>query len=158
MRAPAPVTALERVSKQKVRSPVVAAAQNGRALADHPPYLPWVSVTASNLGCHPTPSNQAKTLADRLFQNCHRTACDDCDHERHQRAACRGARLKSRRSRQATDRHIAAVQEWIAENYSRAAPVAAMVECSTLPERSFKRRFTQATGLSTPCVWRRRSS
>ena len=52
------------------------------------------------------------------------------------------------RSRQAADRHIAAVQEWIAENYAHAAPVAAMVECSTLPERSFKRRFTQATGLT----------
>jgi transcriptional regulator GlxA family with amidase domain len=52
------------------------------------------------------------------------------------------------RSRQAVDRHIAAIQEWIAENYAHPAPVAAMVEHSTLPERSFKRRFTQATGLT----------
>jgi hypothetical protein len=27
-----------------------------------------VSDTASNLGCHQTPGNQVKTLADRLFQ------------------------------------------------------------------------------------------
>jgi transcriptional regulator GlxA family with amidase domain len=46
------------------------------------------------------------------------------------------------------DRHVAAVQEWIAENYAHTAPVAAMVERSTLPERSFKRRFTHATGLT----------
>jgi transcriptional regulator GlxA family with amidase domain len=52
------------------------------------------------------------------------------------------------RSRQAIDRHIATVQEWIAENYAHAAPVAAMIEMSKLPERSFKRRFTQATGLT----------
>jgi len=52
------------------------------------------------------------------------------------------------RSRQAVDRRVAAVQEWIAENYAHPAPVAAMVEHSTLPERSFKRRFTHATGLT----------
>ena len=52
------------------------------------------------------------------------------------------------RSRQAADRHIASVQEWIAENYAHAAPVAAMIEVSSLTERSFKRRFTQATGLT----------
>ena len=52
------------------------------------------------------------------------------------------------RSRQAVDRHVAAVQEWIAGNYTHPAPVAAMVEQSRLPERSFKRRFTQATGLT----------
>ena len=52
------------------------------------------------------------------------------------------------RSRQAADRHIASVQEWIAENYAHTAPVAAMIEVSSLTERSFKRRFTQATGLT----------
>ena len=52
------------------------------------------------------------------------------------------------RSRQAVDRRVAAVQEWIAENYAHPAPVAAMVEHSTLPERSFKRRFTHSTGLT----------
>jgi transcriptional regulator GlxA family with amidase domain len=51
-------------------------------------------------------------------------------------------------SRQVDDRHITAVQEWIAENYAHPAPVAAMVEMSPLPERSFKRRFTQATGFT----------
>jgi transcriptional regulator GlxA family with amidase domain len=51
-------------------------------------------------------------------------------------------------SRQVEDRHIAAMQEWIAENYTHPAPVAAMVEMSPLPERSFKRRFTQATGFT----------
>jgi transcriptional regulator GlxA family with amidase domain len=52
------------------------------------------------------------------------------------------------RSRQAVDRNVAAVQEWIAENYAHPAPVAAMVKHSTLSERSFKRRFTHATGLT----------
>ena len=51
-------------------------------------------------------------------------------------------------SRQANDPHIAAMQEWIADNYAHPAPVAAMVEMSPLPERSFKRRFTQATGFT----------
>jgi transcriptional regulator GlxA family with amidase domain len=51
-------------------------------------------------------------------------------------------------SRQVEDRHIAAMQEWIAENYAHPAPVAAMAEMSPLPERSFKRRFTQATGFT----------
>jgi len=51
-------------------------------------------------------------------------------------------------ARQVEDRHISAMQEWIAENYAHAAPVAAMVSLSELPERSFKRRFTQATGLT----------
>jgi transcriptional regulator GlxA family with amidase domain len=52
------------------------------------------------------------------------------------------------RSRQVADRDIAAVQEWIAENYAHAAPVAAMIEMSRMTERSFKRRFTQATGMT----------
>lgn len=51
-------------------------------------------------------------------------------------------------SRQAEDRDVAAMQEWIAENYAHPAPVATMVERSRLPERSFKRRFRQATGLA----------
>lgn len=50
-------------------------------------------------------------------------------------------------SRQADDRQIAVMQEWIAENYAHSAPVAAMVELSRLSDRTFKRRFTQATGL-----------
>lgn len=52
------------------------------------------------------------------------------------------------RTRQVDDAVIARCQTWIAENYERAAPVAAMVRLSGLAERSFKRRFQQATGMS----------
>lgn len=51
-------------------------------------------------------------------------------------------------ARQVEDRRISAIQAWIADNYAHAAPVSAMVAMSRLPERSFKRRFTQATGLT----------
>lgn len=52
------------------------------------------------------------------------------------------------RSRQAEDALIARCQAWIALNYDAPAPVAAMVRESGLPERTFKRRFQLATGLS----------
>lgn len=52
------------------------------------------------------------------------------------------------RSRQAEDAVIARCQVWIASNYAERAPVAAMVRLSGLPERSFKRRFMEATGLA----------
>lgn len=52
------------------------------------------------------------------------------------------------RSRQAEDALIADCQAWIADNYQRPSPVAAMVARSGLPERSFKRRFLLATGMS----------
>jgi transcriptional regulator GlxA family with amidase domain len=52
------------------------------------------------------------------------------------------------RSRQVDDAVIARCQTWIAEHYHESAPVAAMVRLSGLPERSFKRRFRQATGMS----------
>lgn len=52
------------------------------------------------------------------------------------------------RSRQSEDAVIARCQTWIAHNYGAPAPVAAMVRMSGLPERSFKRRFHQATGMS----------
>lgn len=52
------------------------------------------------------------------------------------------------RSRQVGDAVIAECQTWIAQNYEVPAPVAAMVSRSGLPERSFKRRFVQATGMS----------
>ncbi|QDF99885.1 AraC family transcriptional regulator [Azoarcus sp. DD4] len=52
------------------------------------------------------------------------------------------------RSRQAEDALIADCQAWIADNYQRPSPVAAMVARSGLPERSFKRRFQLATGMS----------
>ena len=52
------------------------------------------------------------------------------------------------RSRQVDDAVIARCQSWIAEHYHEAAPVAAMVRLSGLAERSFKRRFAQATGMA----------
>jgi transcriptional regulator GlxA family with amidase domain len=51
------------------------------------------------------------------------------------------------RSRQVDDAVIARCQTWIADHYGEPAPVAAMVRLSGLPERSFKRRFHQATGM-----------
>ena len=51
------------------------------------------------------------------------------------------------RSRQVEDGVVARCQAWIAEHYATPAPVAAMVRLSGLAERSFKRRFRQATGL-----------
>jgi len=52
------------------------------------------------------------------------------------------------RTRQVEDAVIARCQTWIAENYQAPAPVAAMVRLSGLAERSFKRRFQLATGMS----------
>lgn len=52
------------------------------------------------------------------------------------------------RSRQVEDAVIARCQTWIADHYQAPAPVAAMVQLSGLAERSFKRRFQQATGMS----------
>lgn len=52
------------------------------------------------------------------------------------------------RRRQTQDAVIARCQEWVARHYDQDAPVAAMVRLSGLAERSFKRRFTQATGMS----------
>ncbi|BBU31475.1 AraC family transcriptional regulator [Burkholderia sp. THE68] len=52
------------------------------------------------------------------------------------------------RTRQAEDAVIARCQSWIAEHYAQPSPVGAMMQMSGLPERSFKRRFQQATGMS----------
>lgn len=52
------------------------------------------------------------------------------------------------RSRQTTDPPIARAQDWAAAHYADPAPVAGMAAASGLPERSFKRRFRHATGLS----------
>jgi transcriptional regulator GlxA family with amidase domain len=52
------------------------------------------------------------------------------------------------RSRQVSDAVIARCQVWIAEHYDEPSPVSAMVHLSGLAERSFKRRFQSATGLS----------
>jgi transcriptional regulator GlxA family with amidase domain len=46
------------------------------------------------------------------------------------------------------DAVVVAAQEWLATNYAVAAPVTELVERSGLPERTFKRRFTVATGYS----------
>jgi transcriptional regulator GlxA family with amidase domain len=55
---------------------------------------------------------------------------------------------KLARSRQVDDAVIARCQVWIADHYHEPSPVAAMVRLSGLAERSFKRRFQQATGMS----------
>jgi transcriptional regulator GlxA family with amidase domain len=52
------------------------------------------------------------------------------------------------RSRQVSDAVIGRCQTWIAEHYQEPSPVTAMVQLSGLAERSFKRRFQQATGMS----------
>lgn len=52
------------------------------------------------------------------------------------------------RTRQVHDALIAKCQEWIAQHYDRGSPVAAMASLSGLPERSFKRRFAKATGVT----------
>jgi transcriptional regulator GlxA family with amidase domain len=46
------------------------------------------------------------------------------------------------------DAVVAAAQQWLRTNYAVAAPVTELVERSGLPERTFKRRFTAATGYS----------
>lgn len=43
---------------------------------------------------------------------------------------------------------VARAQQWAALHYHVEAPVSQMVALSGLPERTFKRRFTQATGMS----------
>lgn len=46
------------------------------------------------------------------------------------------------------DAIVAGAQEWLRIHYAVAAPVTELVERSGLPERTFKRRFTTATGYS----------
>jgi transcriptional regulator GlxA family with amidase domain len=52
------------------------------------------------------------------------------------------------RTAQADDAVIARCQAWIAEHYADPAPVVAMLRLSGLSERTFTRRFRQATGLA----------
>ncbi len=52
------------------------------------------------------------------------------------------------RARQVDDAVIAGCQQWVAEHYDQDRPVAAMQELSGIPERSFKRRFARATGMT----------
>lgn len=51
------------------------------------------------------------------------------------------------RTRQVEDAVIARCQTWIAEHYPEPHPVRNMVRLSGLAERTFKRRFQQATGM-----------
>ncbi|GGX68228.1 GlxA family transcriptional regulator [Saccharospirillum salsuginis] len=51
-------------------------------------------------------------------------------------------------TRQVEDARIAETQTWVAQHYNQRSPVATMVTMSGLSERSFKRRFKLATGLS----------
>lgn len=51
-------------------------------------------------------------------------------------------------TRQAEDAVIAKCQAWVAQNYDQPSPVASMMKISKLSERSFKRRFKQATGMT----------
>ena len=50
--------------------------------------------------------------------------------------------------RQTSDSVVNACQAWLTDNYRVHAPVAGMVAQSGLPERSFIRRFSKATGMS----------
>ncbi len=52
------------------------------------------------------------------------------------------------RSRQVDDAVIARCQVWIAEHYAEQQPVAHMTRLSGLAQRSFARRFQQATGMA----------
>ena len=52
------------------------------------------------------------------------------------------------RSRQLSDATIARCQNWSAQHYDEPSPVTTMIQLSSLSERSFNRRFKQATGLS----------
>lgn len=49
---------------------------------------------------------------------------------------------------QVEDALIARCQQWIAEHYNQHSPVSAMTRLSGLAERSFKRRFLRATGMT----------
>lgn len=53
-----------------------------------------------------------------------------------------------RHGAQASDPAVGAAQVWAAEHYQAEAPVAQMVAISGLAERTFKRRFVQATGMA----------
>ncbi|WP_104204042.1 GlxA family transcriptional regulator [Billgrantia saliphila] len=52
------------------------------------------------------------------------------------------------RMRQAEDACIARCQVWVAQHYDIPSPVSGMVKVSGLTERSFKRRFKAATGMT----------
>ena len=51
-------------------------------------------------------------------------------------------------AKQVDDAVIVRCQEWVSTNYNTSAPVAAMMDIAGLPERSFVRRFSKATGMS----------
>ena len=51
-------------------------------------------------------------------------------------------------TRQSDDATIAQCQEWVTRHFDADSPVATMIRLSGLAERSFKRRFARATGMS----------
>jgi len=53
-----------------------------------------------------------------------------------------------RHGAQSNDAAVSAAQAWAAEHYQHEAPVAQMVAIAGLAERTFKRRFMQATGMA----------
>jgi transcriptional regulator GlxA family with amidase domain len=53
-----------------------------------------------------------------------------------------------RHGAQSNDAAVSAAQAWAAEHYQHEAPVAQMVAVAGLAERTFKRRFLQATGMA----------
>jgi transcriptional regulator GlxA family with amidase domain len=54
----------------------------------------------------------------------------------------------TRGTRPADDPLVAQCQVWAASNYNADSPVGRLVALSGLPERTFKRRFTESTGMS----------
>jgi len=52
-----------------------------------------------------------------------------------------------RHGAQSSDPAVAAAHAWVAENYQHDTPVGQMVAIAGLPERTSKRRFSQATGM-----------
>jgi transcriptional regulator GlxA family with amidase domain len=50
--------------------------------------------------------------------------------------------------KQSGDALIARCQEWLADHYAEAGPVGAMIQLAGLAERTFSRRFVQATGMT----------
>jgi transcriptional regulator GlxA family with amidase domain len=56
------------------------------------------------------------------------------------------------RTRDHGDAEIQGAQQWLGEHFSVASPVEEMIKRSRLAERTFKRRFVSATGL-TPIAY-----
>src|ERR671915_104113 len=61
-----------------------------------------------------------------------------------------GSRLEGKSDR--GDSEIRSAQQWLSDHFSVARPVEEMIKRSKLAERTFKRRFANATGL-TPLAY-----